>query len=189
MVLDAALRLFVERGYRGASMEAIGEAAGVTKPVVYECYPSKEALFAALLEREERRLLEAVAAALPRDADADDVEGLAVGAFTALLQAAADAPDSWRVVFGSEHGADPAVRRRFRAGREAVVGQLAALLADLFARRDLTGDDRLAHALAELLTSLGEGGVRVMLDQSTEWSADELGALLGRLAAGALDQV
>jgi AcrR family transcriptional regulator len=84
MVLDAALRIFVERGYRGASMEAIGEAAGVTKPVVYECYPSKDELFGALLEREERRLLEAVAAALPRNADADDLEALATGAFRAL---------------------------------------------------------------------------------------------------------
>src|SRR5262249_51657456 len=61
LVLDAALGLFVERGYRGTAMEAIAEAAGVTKPVVYECYPSKAELFRALLEREEGRLLEAVA--------------------------------------------------------------------------------------------------------------------------------
>ncbi len=189
MVLDAALRLFVERGYRGASMEAIGEAAGVTKPVVYECYPSKEDLFAALLEREERRLLEAVAAALPRNASEDDVEGLAVGAFKALLAAAADAPDSWRVVFGSEHGAEPAVARRFRAGREAVVSQLAGLLLELLRARGASGADRLSPALAELLTSLGEGGVRLMLDPASDWTADELGELLGKLAAGALGYV
>lgn len=189
MVLDAALRLFVERGYRGASMEAIGEAAGVTKPVVYECYPSKEALFSALLEREERRLLEAVAAALPRDASADDLEALATGAFTALLSAAEASPESWRVVFGSEHGAEPAVSRRFRAGREAVVGQLADLLGSLIADRGTAVPKRVVPALAELLTSLGEGGVRILLDPASEWSADELGGLLGRLASGALDQV
>ena len=59
MVLDAALRLFTAAGYQGTSMEAIAEAAGVTKPVVYECYPSKAELFRALLERAE---LEIVAA-------------------------------------------------------------------------------------------------------------------------------
>ena len=35
-VLDAALKLFLERGYEGTSMEAIARAAGVTKPVVYD---------------------------------------------------------------------------------------------------------------------------------------------------------
>ena len=186
MVLDAALRLFVERGYQGTSMEAIGEAAGVTKPVVYECYPSKADLFTALLEREERRLLEAVATALPRDADAADVEALATGAFTALLRAAGDAPGVRRVVFGSEHGAEPAVRRRFQAGRETVIEQVTSLLSELLEARGAAGTERLAPVLAELLTSLGEGGVRVMLDPATDWTADDLGELLGRLAAGGL---
>jgi AcrR family transcriptional regulator len=185
LVLDAALGLFVERGYRGTAMEAIAEAAGVTKPVVYECYPSKAELFRALLEREERRLLEAVAAALPRDASAADVEPLAVGAFTALLRAAAAAPDSWRVVFASEHGAEPEIRRRFRRGREAVIAQLAALLAELLEARGRV-DRRLAAALAELLASLGEGGVRLLLADGSDWTAEELGLLLGRLSGGAL---
>jgi AcrR family transcriptional regulator len=185
LVLDAAPGLFVERGYLGTAMDAVAEAAGVTKPVVYECYPSKEALFRALLEREERRLLEAVAAALPRDASAGDVETLAVGAFTALLRAAAAAPDSWRVVFASEHGAEPEIRRRFHRGREAVIAQLAALLAELLEARG-RADRRLAAALAELLASLGEGGVRLLLEPGAGWGAEELGPLLGRLASSAL---
>jgi len=185
LVLDAALGLFVERGYRGTAMEAIAEAAGVTKPVVYECYPSKAELFGALLEREERRLLEAVAAALPRDASAADVEPLAVGAFTALLRAAAAAPDSWRVVFASEHGAEPEIRRRFRRGREAVIEQLGALLGELLEARGGV-DLRLAAALAELLASLGEGGVRLLLEAGSDWTAAELGELLGRLSGAAL---
>ena len=49
MVLDAAFELFLEHGYEGTSMEAIARATGVTKPVVYACYPSKEELFKALL--------------------------------------------------------------------------------------------------------------------------------------------
>jgi AcrR family transcriptional regulator len=188
MVLDAALRLFVKAGYRGTSMEAIAEAAGVTKPVVYECYPGKAELFRALLEREERRLLEAVAAALPRDPAADDMEGLAVGAFTALLRAAAQAPDSWRVVFASEHGADPVVRRHFRRGRGMVVEQLTAFSREVLRARGIADDGRLDAALAELLTSLGEGGVRLLLDSGADWEPDELASLLGTLTAGALDR-
>src|SRR5881275_911507 len=71
LVLDAAFGLFVERGYEGTSMEAIAAAAGVTKPVVYDCFASKEELFAALLRREESRVLGQIAAALPRGADSE----------------------------------------------------------------------------------------------------------------------
>jgi AcrR family transcriptional regulator len=188
LVLDAALTLFVERGYRGTSMDAIAAAAGVTKPVVYECYPSKAELFAALLEREERRLLEAVAAALPRDASAADLDALTAGAFTALLRAAAAAPDSWRVVFASEHGSEPEIRRRFRRGRAAIVDQLAALIGELLAAR-VGADPRLPPALAELLASLGEGGVRLLLEPDSAWTPESLGRLLGALASGALASV
>src|SRR6266436_2861630 len=74
LVLDAAFDLFVKRGYEGTSMEAIAAAAGVTKPVVYNCFSSKEELFEALLRREEERVLAAIQASLPVDADVDDPE-------------------------------------------------------------------------------------------------------------------
>src|SRR5882672_9015852 len=69
LVLDAAFELFLEHGYDGTSMEAVARAAGVTKPVVYDCFVSKEELFTALLRREETRVLGQIAAALPRGAD------------------------------------------------------------------------------------------------------------------------
>src|SRR5918994_4522452 len=46
-VLDAALELFLEHGYDGTSMQAIAGRAGVTKPVVYACFPGKDELFRA----------------------------------------------------------------------------------------------------------------------------------------------
>jgi len=55
-VLEAARRVFIERGYAGASLEAIADVAGFSKGVVYSQYGSKPDLFMALLERriEER---------------------------------------------------------------------------------------------------------------------------------------
>ena len=65
-MLDAAFELFLEHGYDGTSMDAVARAAGVTKPVVYDCFPSKEDLFTALLQREETRdLVNATMAQLP----------------------------------------------------------------------------------------------------------------------------
>jgi AcrR family transcriptional regulator len=49
-ILVVARRLFAERGYRGASLDAIAEAAGFSKGAVYSNWPSKEALFLDLLD-------------------------------------------------------------------------------------------------------------------------------------------
>jgi AcrR family transcriptional regulator len=49
-ILSAARRLFAERGYRGASLDDIAEAAGFSKGAVYSNWPGKEALFLELLD-------------------------------------------------------------------------------------------------------------------------------------------
>src|ERR1700738_4455912 len=79
LILDAAFSVFLEHGYDGASMEAVARAAGVTKPVVYACFASKEELFATLLVREEQRMLSQIAAALPTRADENPERTLAQG--------------------------------------------------------------------------------------------------------------
>src|SRR3954471_23782194 len=113
LVLDAALKEFVVHGYRGTSMEAIADAAGVSKPVVYECYPSKERLFRARPEREEQGLGEAVAAALPRSPSFEDVEAVLAEGLTALLSAAAATPLSWRGVFDArDRGGEAGLKAR-----------------------------------------------------------------------------
>lgn len=50
-LLDAAWRVFVDRGYAGASLEAIADKAGFSKGVVYSQFGSKPDLFFAMLER------------------------------------------------------------------------------------------------------------------------------------------
>ena len=48
-ILSAALKVFAQTGYPGASMDAIAAEAGLTKPTLYKHFASKEALFAAVL--------------------------------------------------------------------------------------------------------------------------------------------
>src|SRR5665213_408081 len=48
-ILTAATRIFARRGYDGASMTGIATAAGITKPVLYDHFASKHALFETLL--------------------------------------------------------------------------------------------------------------------------------------------
>jgi len=50
-LLDAAAEVFKQRGYQGASLEAVAEAAGYTKGAVYSNFATKADLFMALLDR------------------------------------------------------------------------------------------------------------------------------------------
>src|SRR5690349_19098566 len=64
-LLDAARRVFLERGYHGASLELVAREAGYTKGAVYSAFTSKADLFLALYDREiepRRARLEAAAA-------------------------------------------------------------------------------------------------------------------------------
>ncbi len=58
VVLAAAAELFAERGYRGASIDAIASRSGVTPPVLYEHFASKQALYRELLDRHFAELRE-----------------------------------------------------------------------------------------------------------------------------------
>jgi TetR/AcrR family transcriptional regulator len=49
-LLETATELFAEKGYAGASVREIVEKAGVSKPVLYYYFKSKEGLFYAILE-------------------------------------------------------------------------------------------------------------------------------------------
>jgi AcrR family transcriptional regulator len=184
LVLDAALELLLERGYEGTSMDAIASAAGVTKPVVYACFPSKEELFKALMRREEARVLSEVHATLPADADAADVEAVLTGGLTAFLRAVAASPQAYRVIFLGEGGVNAAVARRIQRGRQMQVDAIAALARDWLGERKQGAElEATANLLGEVVVALAEAGARALLSAPERWTAESLGDLLGRLAA------
>jgi AcrR family transcriptional regulator len=51
LIVEAAGRLFGERGYDGVTLDEVAAAAGVTKPILYRHFDDKRALYLALLER------------------------------------------------------------------------------------------------------------------------------------------
>jgi AcrR family transcriptional regulator len=68
-LVELGEELFAERGFAKASMDELARRAGVTKPVIYELFGSKEGLFRACLEGLALRLAEEIAEAA-RGADA-----------------------------------------------------------------------------------------------------------------------
>src|SRR6476469_9626440 len=63
-LLAAAQEVFVANGYHAAAMDDIAERAGVSKPVLYQHFPSKLELYLALLDQHVELLGEQVRAAL-----------------------------------------------------------------------------------------------------------------------------
>ncbi|HKY92915.1 MAG TPA: TetR/AcrR family transcriptional regulator [Nevskiaceae bacterium] len=182
-VLDAALKLTVAHGLRSVNMESVADAVGVTKPAVYACFASREDLLAALLTREEQRLVAGVLSALPAELDLRDPERLMVEGFRALLTVVESHADSWRLVLASE--TDPAVAQRYREARKLVAGRVAFLMNDWLRRRRIRDAARRSPVLVEAFMSLCESAIHAMLDNPRDWTADELGAYYGRLALGA----
>ncbi|MBI2760222.1 MAG: TetR/AcrR family transcriptional regulator [Chloroflexi bacterium] len=64
-ILDAAARVFSERGYERATMTEVARAAGFSKASAYHYFESKEAVLRALLARSLDELTRAVAEADP----------------------------------------------------------------------------------------------------------------------------
>jgi AcrR family transcriptional regulator len=101
-MLDAAVAVFSRRGFHGASVDEIAEAAGISKPMVYAYLGTKEELFIACLYREGARLMEALAEATADEGlTADEQVRRGLRAFFAFV---AGHRDGWTVLYQQARG-------------------------------------------------------------------------------------
>jgi AcrR family transcriptional regulator len=176
-----------ERGVTATTMEAIAEEAGVTKPVVYACYPSKLELMGALLRREERRLAQHMRGSLPAPSEQDDVEATFATGFRAFLSAVAAQPDSYRVIFMSELGAEPSVQRSVERARRVQTDRIAALVGEAMHAQGVGQAEGKALVVASVVMGASEGAVRLLLSDPGSWAPEELAQLLSQLLVRGLE--
>src|SRR5436305_4359973 len=98
-LFDVSLEVFAGRGFHGASMAEIAEAAGVTKPVLYEHFRSKRELYLELLDDVGQRLLEEVQKAT---AAAGGPRQQVASGFAAYFRFVADNESAFRLLFGGD---------------------------------------------------------------------------------------
>ena len=104
-IVELAEQLFSERGYQGSSMDELARRAGVTKPVVYELFGSKDGLF-----RSAERLAKVVAEAVRAESEP---EARVRAGGLAFLRFAADNRVAWELMMeGRFSDAAVEVRRR-----------------------------------------------------------------------------
>jgi AcrR family transcriptional regulator len=93
-LLDVGRALFADKGFDGTSIEEIAAKAGVSKPVVYEHFGGKEGIYAVVVDREVRRLLDRITASLVGDHPRELLEQAA----GALLEYVEKDTDGFRIL-------------------------------------------------------------------------------------------
>ena len=127
LIVTAAAEEFGRRGHRDARMEDIARAAGITKAVLYDHFPSKGALHAEVVARASDELVASVAVAV---GDAGDPEVRYRAGILAAFRLIAQRPDVRTLLLG-EPGADAAVAKAStRAQRTARAAMAALYLSD-----------------------------------------------------------
>ena len=123
-LLELAETLFAERGYGGTSMEELASRAGVTKPMVYELFGSKDGVFRACVDRAVEQMARSVAGAVRAEAD----PGYRVRAGgLAFLRFAADDRVAWDLMSMGGQFAQQAVD--IRRGQAELIHELMLELA------------------------------------------------------------
>jgi len=97
-LLDAALHTFAAEGFRGARVELVAERAGVTKPLLFRRFRSKDGLFEWTIDREIAVLTERLFTAYDRVEGTRLADALHAGA-EAIISYATARPDGFRLLF------------------------------------------------------------------------------------------
>jgi AcrR family transcriptional regulator len=173
-LLGAARDVFVAQGYHAAAMDEIAERAGVSKPVLYQHFPSKLELYLALLDESVAELVGAVSAALASTADNRE---RVPATFRAFFDFVSGAGEAFRLVFESDLSNEPAVRARL----DRAMYECAEMVSE-FIREDAGVSDEAADLLGMALVGMAQVSARYWLSTERTIEQNLAEQLLARLA-------
>ena len=173
-LLGAARDVFAAQGYHAAAMDDIAERAGVSKPVLYQHFPSKLELYRALLTTYADELIGRLRSVL---GGTNDNEQRTRGAVSAYFEFVATEGQSFRLVFESDLRSEPEASAVLdRALRECIDAVAEAVTADAGLDRDR------ARLLAVGLVGLSQVTAQYWLDSGQAVPKEEAVELMSRLA-------
>ena len=172
-LLDVACDVFATSGFSATAMDDIAAAAGVTKPVLYQHFPSKRALFVELLADVGRQLLDELTEATSRaNTGRERVE---VG-FSAYFRFVTNNRAAFRLLFGASARNDPEFARIV----DEVLHDAADAISQLI---EIEGTAEHRRVLAHALVGVAEATSRYALtDPDASHDSDELAAWISELA-------
>jgi AcrR family transcriptional regulator len=173
-LLAAAQEVFVANGYHGAAMDEIAETAHVSKPVLYQHFPSKRELYLALLDSHLSALTELMMGALNSTDDNDERVQAVMRAYYRFI---ASDDQAHRLVFESDLINDADVSSRLETFNKAFADAIARVIAE---------DTKLPMIEAQLLgrglAGMAQVSARYWLETDGNLDLDVASDLIYRLA-------
>lgn len=175
-LFTVALDLFAERGYRATTMDDVAEAAGVTKPLVYQHFSSKRALYLELVDSVAHELTAAITHATAR---ADGPRQQVEQGFAAYFHLVVTHEAAFRLLYGRDRPDDEDLGDAQRLVEDAIAEAIDPLIA-----AGLDPDHR--RLLAYAVVGMAEGASRHWISThpplSNRAAEDEARRLASRMA-------
>ena len=190
-MLEVAGRVFAARGFHEASMDEIADGAGISKPMIYNYFGSKEGLYSAYVEVAGQRLLTrmADAAADTGDAAALDAEATLRATSLAFFAHVDENRESWSVLFGEMATRGAPLSKEVAAIRRSITDRTATLF-DLLLHRAGKSPDTVGgtQPLAHAFVGAGESLANWWLDHPDE-TKEAMADRLVNVAWGGLERL
>ncbi len=149
-LLDVARRVFGAHGYHTVTMDDVAREAGITKPILYDHFPSKRELYVGLLEADLGELRERVHAALEESRGNRERISASFRAYFAFVDEHAQ---GFRLLMQEAVGAESEFRDMIGRFREGVLQEVAEVIV-----RESKGnlDKEAAETVAAALVGMAE---------------------------------
>lgn len=172
-LMSAAKSAFVTQGYHAAAMDDIADRAGVSKPVLYQHFPSKLELYLALLNESADEMVRLVRVALGATTDNHERVDNAVAAYFTFV---ADNGRAYRLIFESDLRGQLEVERIVERATDDCISAITDTIT-----ADTGVDVERARLLASGMVGLSQVSARYWLQQSPHVSRPEAIELLSTL--------
>ncbi len=124
-LLAVAASLFSDHGYRSTTMDDVAEAAGVTKPLLYQHFSSKKALYLEIVDAVAHRVLAAISEATARANGPREQVEFAILAYYILV---VEDQASFQLLYDRDHGDDEELGRAVRRVETALISAVDPLI-------------------------------------------------------------
>jgi AcrR family transcriptional regulator len=143
LILDVAGQVFARAGYESAPMDEIADRAGVSKPMLYTYFGSKEGLYLAYIERAGGELVERLVGAAPPEDQSTAGLKARITEFLAFVE---EHGDGWKVLFRELASTRP-FAERVAGLRERIAEAIRRMIDSAGLEHPPPASDAIAHAI------------------------------------------
>ncbi|MFC4127707.1 TetR/AcrR family transcriptional regulator [Nocardia rhizosphaerae] len=176
-ILDAAAEQIAHVGYAGLSLGTVAERVGVSKPLVYSYFGTKDGLYSACVHRAGRTIADAIEPVLAGPPEL----AMAEATLAAIFGVLARRPHDWNVLADRTHPVDGPAAEAARAARRRIAEQAATGSGAVLTARGVTDPVDLS-IMAEVWMGM-VGAMVAWWQRHPEVSAETMAARTERLIA------